>query len=389
MQFIDLAAQQRRIRPDLERRIKAVLDHGNYIMGPEVFELEERLAGFVGARHCVSCASGTDALLMVLMAWDVGPGDAVFVPPFTFFATAEVVAMLGATPVMVDIDPVTFNMDPKALEKAIGAVKARDPSGYPLPVAAMRQALTPRVVIPVDLFGLSAAYAEILPLAQKHDLLVMEDAAQSFGAEYNGKKVCGLGCHAAAASFFPAKPLGCYGDGGAIFTDDDALAAILQSIRLHGRGSDKYDNVRIGINGRLDTLQAAILLAKLEIFPEEIRLRQKIAGAYTGGLASISGITPPRIPEGSFSAWAQYCILVADGRRDAIAARLKEKGIPTNIYYPTPMHMLGAFKSLGYAPGDMPVSLAASQSILALPFHPYMPEADVERVCQAVAESLA
>jgi len=408
MQFIDLAAQQRRIRPDLERRIKAVLDHGSYIMGSEVRELEEGLAVFTGARHCISCASGTDALLMVLMAWDIGPGDAVFVPPFTFFATAEVVSLLGATPVMVDIDSVSFNMDPKALEKAIENLKAREASprrnrfasGYPLPQTLIEKPceggtitwslpdLTPRVVIPVDLFGQPAAYAEILPLAQKHGLLVMEDAAQSFGALYNGKRACALGCHAAAASFFPAKPLGCYGDGGAIFTDDDALAAVLQSIRVHGKGNDKYDNVRIGLNGRLDTLQAAILLAKLELFSEEIELRQKVAQAYTEELAAIPNITPPRIAEGNLSVWAQYCILVADGRRDAVVAHLKEKGIPTNIYYPTPMHMLAAFKNLGYAPDDMPVSLAMSRVILALPFHPYMAEAEVRAVSNALREAL-
>ena len=388
MQFIDLAAQQKRIRSDLERRIKAVLDHGNYIMGPEVFTLEERLATFAGARHCVSCASGTDALLMVLMAWDIGPGDAVFMPPFTFFATAEAVAMLGATPVMVDIDPDCFNMNPQALGKAVDAVRARDASCYPLPAVAVCQRLTPRAVIPVDLFGQPAAYAEILPLARKYELLVMEDAAQSFGAMYNGKRTCGLGCHAAATSFFPAKPLGCYGDGGAIFTDDDALAAVLQSIRVHGKGSDKYDNVRIGLNGRLDTLQAAILLAKLEVFFEEIQLRQQIARTYAEELAAIPGITPPRIPEDSLSVWAQYCILVAAGRRDAVAARLKEKNIPTNIYYPTPMHMLAALKNLGYAPDDMPASLAASRDILALPFHPYLETEDIRRVAAVLQEAM-
>jgi len=388
VQFIDLAAQQRRIRSDLERRIKSVLDHGNYILGPEVLELEKRLAGFTGARHCVSCASGTDALLMILMAWDIGPGDAVFVPPFTFFATGETPALLGATLIMTDIDPLTFNMSPAALAKAIKAVQARDASIYPLPAGARDRQLRAGAVIPVNLFGQAAEYGALLPIAAEHGLLVLEDAAQSFGAEYRGQKSCALGCHAAATSFFPAKPLGCYGDGGAIFTEDDALAEVLRSIRAHGKGSDKYDNVRIGLNGRLDTLQAAILLAKLAIFSEEIQMRQQIARAYTEELAAIPGITPPRIADGNLSVWAQYCILVADGRRDAVAARLKERGIPTNIYYPTPMHMLAAFKDLGYAPDSMPVSLAASRDILALPFHPYMTEADVIAVSRALKEAV-
>ena len=388
MQFIDLAAQQRRIRSDLERRIKSVLDHGNYILGPEVLELEKRLAGFTGARHCVSCASGTDALLMILMAWDIGPGDAVFVPPFTFFATGETPALLGATLIMTDIDPLTFNMSPAALAKAIKAVQARDASIYPLPAVARERQLRVGAVIPVNLFGQAAEYGALLPIAAEHGLLVLEDAAQSFGAEYRGQKSCALGCHAAATSFFPAKPLGCYGDGGAIFTEDEALAEVLRSIRAHGKGSDKYDNVRIGLNGRLDTLQAAILLAKLAIFSEEIQVRQKIARAYTEELAAIPGITPPRVADGNLSVWAQYCILVADGRRDAVAARLKERGIPTNIYYPTPMHMLAACNDLGYAPDSMPVSLAASRDILALPFHPYMTEADVIAVSRALKEAV-
>ena len=389
MQFIDLAAQQQRIRPELERRIQAVLEHGNYIMGPEVLELEERLTGFVGARHCVSCASGTDALFMALMAWDIGPGDAVFVPPFTFFATGEAPALFGATPIMTDIDPRTFNMDPAALAKAVEAVQKQDAAIYPLPAAALERPLRARAVIPVNLFGQTADYDALLPIAKKHGLLVLEDAAQSFGAAWRGKKSCALGCHVAATSFFPAKPLGCYGDGGAIFTDDDALAEVLRSIRVHGKGSDKYDNVRIGINGRLDTLQAAILLAKLEVFSEELKARGQVAGWYAQRLAGVDGVAPPFVREGNISAWAQYSILVKGGKRDAVAAHLKSKDIPTNIYYPTPMHMLAAFKHLGYKPEDMPAALACSRDILALPFHPYMPEADVERVCRAVAESLA
>ncbi|MCL2123942.1 MAG: DegT/DnrJ/EryC1/StrS family aminotransferase, partial [Desulfovibrionaceae bacterium] len=379
----------RRIRPDLERRIKAVLDHGNYILGPEVFELEARLAGFAGAKHCISCASGTDALLMPLMAWGIGPGDAVFVPSFTFFATAEVVSFLGATPVFVDVDPQTFNMDPRALANAVEAVRTRDASVHPLPSAARKNSLRARAVIPVDLFGQTAEYDALLPIAAKHGLLVLEDAAQAFGAEYRGKKSCALGCHASAASFFPAKPLGCYGDGGAVFTEDDALAEVLRSIRAHGKGDDKYDNVRIGLNGRLDTLQAAILLAKLELFPEELEAREQVAGWYAKQMAGIRGVTPPAVREGCVSVWAQYSILVEGGRRDATATHLKSKGIPTNIYYPIPLHLQSVYARSGCTAGDMPASEKLCARILALPFHPYMTEADVERVCRAIAESPA
>ncbi|MDL2209422.1 DegT/DnrJ/EryC1/StrS family aminotransferase [Desulfovibrio sp. OttesenSCG-928-O18] len=389
MQFIDLAAQQKRIRAQIDARIAAVLDHGAYIMGPEVKELETALGRYCGAKHCVSCASGTDALLMVLMAWGVGPGDAVFVPSFTFFATGEVVSMLGATPVMVDIEPTTFNMDPAKLEKAVAAVLAQDAAAYPLPAPAREKRLTPRAVIPVDLFGQAADYDALLAVAAKHGLLVMEDAAQAFGAEYRGRKTCGLGCHAATTSFFPAKPLGCYGDGGAIFTDDDALADLLRSIRVHGKGSDKYDNVRIGVNGRIDTIQAAVLLPKFEIFPEEIQARQRVAGWYARELGSSAGVIVPEVLSGNLSVWAQYCVRFADRKRDAVAAYLKEKGIPTNIYYPTPMHMLGVFAEFAYSPHDMPVSLAVSGDILALPFHPYLAEEDVKQVAATVKEALA
>ena len=388
MQFIDLAAQQRRIRPDLEGRIRAVLDHGSYIMGPEVGELEKRLAELAGARHCLSCASGTDALVMVLMAWGIGPGDAVFVPPFSFFATGEAPALLGATPVMTDIDPVTFNMDPEALAKAIEAVQKRDASIHPLPKAALKRRLRAKAVIPVDLFGQTADYDALLPVAAEHGLMVLEDAAQAFGAEYHGRKSCALGCQAAATSFFPAKPLGGYGDGGAIFTEDDALAGVLESIRVHGKGGDKYDNVRIGLNGRLDTLQAAILLAKLKVFPREIKARGRVAGWYARRLAGLKAVTPPKVGQGLVSAWAQYSILVSGGRRDAVAGHLQSRGIPTNIYYPTPMHLLGAFKHLGYKAEDFPVALACCRDILALPFHPYMTEADVKAASRALEEAL-
>ena len=389
MQFIDLAAQQARIRSRIDARIAAVLDHGKYIMGPEVAELEAALCAFTGARHCITCASGTDALLMPLMAWGIGEGDAVFVPPFTFFATAEEPALLGATPIFVDIDPQTFNMRPNLLARAVEAVLRQDADIYPLPEAARTRKLTPRAVIPVDLFGQAPPYAELLEVARAHDLLVLEDAAQSFGGTHHGQRHCAQGCHAAATSFFPAKPLGCYGDGGAVFTDDDDLAALLRSIWVHGKGSDKYDNVRLGLNGRLDTLQAAILLAKLEIFPEELTARQQVAECYARHLSGIKGLTPPHVADGNRSAWAQYCVLLPEGSRPAVMDHLKAQGIPTNIYYPKPQHCLAVFSRLGYAAEDMPAALQASRNILALPFHPYLPEEDVCKVAAALREALA
>lgn len=389
MQFIDLAKQQSRIRGAIDARIKAVLDHGNYIMGPEVRELEALFCSFTGAKHCITCSSGTDALLMPLMAWGIKQGDAVFVPPFTFFATAEEPALLGATPIFVDVDPVTFNMRPDLLEKAIEAVQKGDPSIYPLPRAACERKLTPRAVIPVDLFGQAADYEAILAIAQAHGLKVIEDAAQAFGGSRHGKMNCALGCHASATSFFPAKPLGCYGDGGAVFTDDDELADLLKSIRVHGKGEDKYDNVRLGLNGRIDTMQAAILLAKMEIFPQEIESRQQVAAWYAHNLAGIKGLVVPTVASGCVSAWAQYCIMLPEGKRQAVANHLKQQGIPTNIYYPKPQHCLAVFASLGYAPGDMPAALYASENILALPFHPYLEESAVQQIAAALKEALA
>ncbi|MEK6654700.1 MAG: DegT/DnrJ/EryC1/StrS family aminotransferase, partial [Thermodesulfobacteriota bacterium] len=339
MNFIDLAAQQRLIAEKLNANIAKVLAHGQYINGPEVRELENALAVYVGVRHAVGCASGTDALLMALMALEIGPGDAVFTTPFTFIATAEVISLLGAMPVFVDIDPVTFNIDPAKLALAIQAVKSNDPALHPLPLTPNSSPLTSRCVIPVDLFGLPADYDEICAVAARHDLLVIEDAAQSFGGEYKGKKACAFG-KIACTSFFPAKPLGCYGDGGMCFTDDDRLVELLRSIRVHGQGDNKYDNVRIGINGRLDTIQAAILLAKFEIFPEEIGLRQDVARRYTELLTPRSSrLTPPAVPGDSKSAWAQYSLLARDGaERTFLMAKLKEAGIPTAIYYPKPLH---------------------------------------------------
>jgi len=377
MNFIDLAAQQRRISKELNANIARVLAHGQYINGPEVRELESALAAYVGAKHAVGCASGTDALLMALMALDIGPGDAVLTSPFTFFATAEVISLVGATPVFVDIDPATFNIDPVKLEKAVEAVEKGDPTLHLLPDTAGGK-LRPRAVIPVDLFGLPADYDAIEAIAARRNLPVIEDAAQSFGGVYKGRKSCSFG-RIACTSFFPAKPLGCYGDGGMCFTEDDRLAERLRSIRVHGQGSDKYENIRIGINGRLDTLQAAILLAKFAIFPEELELRQQVARLYNELLAGKATI--PQVPKGYRSAWAQYSILVEDGaERSARIAKLKEAGIPTAIYYPKPLHLQTAFTDLGYKKGDFPVSEDCARRIFSLPMHPYLTAEDQRRI---------
>jgi UDP-2-acetamido-2-deoxy-ribo-hexuluronate aminotransferase len=377
MDFIDLAAQQRRLSETLNASIARVLAHGQYINGPEVRELEAALAAYVGTKHAVGCASGTDALLMALMALGIGPGDAVFTTPFTFVATAEVIGLLGATPVFVDIDPATFNINPAKLEQAVEAVEKADPALHPLP-GAVGGRLRPRAVIPVDLFGLPADYDAIEAVAARHVITIIEDAAQSFGGEYKGRKACSFGA-IACTSFFPAKPLGCYGDGGMCFTNDDRLVELLRSIRNHGQGSDKYENVRIGINGRLDTLQAAILLAKFAIFPEEIDLRQEVARRYSELLAGC--VATPEIPEGYKSAWAQYSLLVRDSaERSELMAKLKDAGIPTAIYYPKPLHRQTAFAGLGYKEGDFPVSEDCARRIFSLPMHPYLAAADQRRI---------
>lgn len=384
--FIDLKAQYFKLEPNIRKRIDAVLAHGKFIMGPEVAELEKELASFAGTRHAVTCSSGTDALLMPLMAWGVGPGDAVFTTPFTFISTAEVVALLGATPVFVDIDPVTYNMDPARLALAVEAVIKRDPSIHPLPKAALEAPLRPRAVIPVDLFGLPCDYEPIMATARQHGLLVLEDAAQGFGGEYKGRRAGSL-AHVGATSFFPAKPLGCYGDGGAILTDDDELVGLLASIRVHGKGSDKYDNVRIGLNGRMDTLQAAIVLAKLEIFPEELDARDAAAARYAKLLADIPGLTLPTVPAGLRCAWAQFTL--ASPRRDAIMAGLKEAGVPSMIYYPKPLHVQGAFAGLGHAPQDYPASMAAAATVFSLPMHPYLDDSVIDQVADALRRAVA
>lgn len=388
IQLIDLAAQQNLIYPELEKRIRSVLSHGKYIMGPEIAELEKVLADFSGVKHCISCSSGTDALLMALMAKNIGPGDAVFTTPFTFIATAETVSLLGGTPVFVDIDPKTFNLNPAKLELAIKAVKENDPSIYPIPGSyqinntTKIEKLVPRGIIPVDLFGLPADYQRINSIAEEHNLFVIEDAAQSFGAMYKGKRT---GCltDIAATSFFPAKPLGCYGDGGAIFTDNDDLASILESIRVHGKGAEKYDNIRIGINGRLDTLQAAILLEKFKIFPTEIEARNHVANRYSKNLEGY--LTTPFVPDGSMSVWAQYSVLIHE--RGPLMTTLKKENIPTAIYYPKPLHLQTAFMKLGYKKGDFPVAEATSEQIFSLPMHPYLTDEELDRIAEVIASN--
>jgi dTDP-4-amino-4,6-dideoxygalactose transaminase len=387
IQFIDLRTQYEKIQQEVEEAVLKVLRGGQYIMGPEVAELEAELARFAGVEHVVSCASGTDALVMALMAKGVGPGDAVFTPPFTFVATAEAIATVGATPVFVDIEPDSFNVDPEALRRSIRALKERDPSIHPLPQLSddALAALTPKGIIAVDLFGLCADYERINAIAAEEGMFVIEDAAQSFGARSGNRRACALaeiGC----TSFFPAKPLGCYGDGGALFTDDAELAALFRSIRVHGQGSDKYENVRLGITGRLDTVQAAVLLTKLKVFEDEIEQRQRVANAYAAALAEAAvPVVAPVVPEGQVSAWAQYSVL-AEGpaERERLMGRLKDAGVPTAIYYPKPLHLQTAFAGLGYGAGDFPVSEEMSGRIFSLPMHPYLEDETIRSIVHAM-----
>ena len=356
MQFIDLKTQQSKIRENIEARIKKVLDHGQYIMGPEVIELEEVLANDVGVKHCLSCSSGTDALLILLMAKGIGPGDAVITTPFTYIATAEVISLLGATPVFVDIYEKTYNIDALKIEKAIKESK--------------KKGLIPKVIIPVDLFGLPARYRIIKKVAAHYNLYLIEDAAQGYGGKIKSEKACSFG-DAATTSFFPAKPLGCYGDGGAIFTNNNDLSEIIKSIRNHGAGLDKYDNIRDGIIGRLDSIQAGVLLEKFKIFKNEMELRQQVASRYNKGISK-KYITP-FIPNNYKTSWAQYCILVPKNyKRSEVIKILKKKNIPTMIYYPVPLHLQKVYKNLGYKKGDFPISEKISEKILALPMHPYL-----------------
>lgn len=370
--FIDIAAQRRRLGPSIDQAVSRVLTHCQFINGPEVTALEAALADFSGAKHVVTCASGTDALLMVLMAKGVGRGDAVFCPSFTFCATGEAVALTGAVPVFVDVDEATFNMDVNSLKRGIATARKRG--------------LAPKAVMPVDLFGQSADHDAIAAVAEAEGLFVLDDAAQAFGASYKGRRLGTLGL-ATATSFFPAKPLGCYGDGGAIFTDDAKLAETLRSIRVHGQGSDKYDNVRLGLTGRLDTMQAAILLEKLKIFEDEIAARNQVAERYARGLGNL--VSVPRLASGCTSIWAQYTIRLPEGcDRDGFAAALKTQGIPTAIYYVKSMHQQTAYRDFPVADGGLPASERLSDDVISLPMHAYLDEPTQERVIRAVRGAL-
>lgn len=370
--FIDIGAQRRRLGKSIDEAVARVLTHCQFIGGPEVTQLEALLAEFSGARHVVTCASGTDALLMVLMAKNIGPGDAVLCPSFTFCATGEAVALTGATPVFVDVNEATFNMDTASLKRGIAT--------------ARKAGLKPRAVIPVDLFGQSADHDAIGAVAEAEGLFVLDDAAQGFGASYKGRRLGTFGL-ATATSFFPAKPLGCFGDGGAIFTDNDELAATLRSIRVHGQGSDKYDNIRLGLTGRLDTMQAAILIEKLKIFDDEIAARNRVAERYARGLGNV--VTVPHLANGCSSIWAQYTIRLPKGTdRDGFAAALKAQGVPTAIYYVKSMHQQTAYRHFPVAEGGLPASESLSNDVISLPMHAYLDEPTQDRVIQAVRGAL-
>ena len=368
--FIDLAAQRRRIAGEIDAAIARVLDHGIFINGPDVAAFEGRLAAFCGAKFAVGCGNGTDAIQLVLMAKGIGPGDAVIVPDYTYTATAEAVALVGATPVFVDVQAADFNIDVAGLEAGLRVARDRG--------------LRPRALISVDLFGLPADYDALNAFCDANGLLLIADAAQSFGATYRGRKAGAL-APVTTTSFFPAKPLGCYGDGGAILTDDAELVATLKSLRVHGQGTDKYDNVRIGVNSRLDTLQAAILMCKLDIFADEIEARQKVAARYTEALGN--RVVTPTVPTDCVSVWAQYTIRIPGGRRDEVAAKLKAAGVPTAIYYPTPLHRQTAYKHFpgtgGFASSDR-----LSKEVLSLPMHPYLNAAVQQRIVGAIVDAI-
>ena len=369
MRFVDLNAQFRSIESEIRAAIDTVLEHGQFIMGPEVFSLEQELAEYCGVEHVVTTASGTDSLLMALMSYDIGPGDGVIAPPFTFVATAEMVQLLGATTVFVDVEESSFNIDIDQLEQTVIRIKKQGK-------------LKLKGIIPVDLFGLSANYEDIMRIAKEHDLFVISDAAQSFGGSHHDKKVGSFG-DMATTSFFPAKPLGCYGDGGAIFTNDGDLAEILRSIRFHGKGTSQYDNVRTGITGRLDTIQAAILRCKLKILDAEIGQRQKVADRYTEGLSGC--VTTPHIPAADQSAWAQYT--VRSKNRDQIRAALEKEKIPSAVYYARPLHQQPAFSNCDGAGVSMPVSEMLAEEVFSLPMHPYLSEEDQDKIIQCVQQN--
>jgi dTDP-4-amino-4,6-dideoxygalactose transaminase len=369
--FIDVAAQRRRLGRSVDEAIARVLGHCQFILGPEVRALEVKLSEFCGARHVVTCASGTDAMVMVLMARGIGPGDAVICPSFTFTATAEVVVLVGATPVFADVEEGSFNLDPASLQRACAAARGAG--------------LRPKAVIPVDLFGQPADYNRIMPIAERENLFVLDDAAQAFGATYKNRRI-GVLAPATATSFFPAKPLSCYGDGGAVITDDDELAQVIRSLRVHGEGRGKYDCVRVGLNGRLDTIQAAVLMEKLKIFPEEILARERIARRYSTGLADVA--TVPRLAPGSTSVWAQYTIRLPSGRRDGLAAALKMEGIPTAIHYPVPLHRQQPYQRFPIAAGGAPVSERLAEEVISLPMHAYLDQTTQDRIIDAVRRAL-
>jgi len=369
--FIDVAAQRRRLGGAIDAAVTRVLGHCQFILGPEVRTFEAELATFCGARHAVTCASGTDALVLALRAMGIGPGDAVICPSFTFCATAEVAALVGATPVFVDVDAATFNIDANRIAGAIAAAKSAG--------------LTPKAAIPVDLFGLAADHTAVAAAAEQANLFILDDAAQAFGATFNNRRLGTFG-HAMATSFFPAKPLGCYGDGGAVMTDDDAMADVLRSLRMHGQGTDRYDNIRIGLASRLDTIQAAILIEKLKIFPDEIEARNRIARHYSEALGDI--VIVPKVPPGSTSVWAQYTIRVAGGRRDRLAAALKAEGIPTAIYYPIPLHRQQAYKQYPVGEGGVAVSDRLAAEVISLPMHAYLDAPTQDRIIDATRRAL-
>ena len=375
MEFRDLHRQYEALKPAIDQAILSTVAEGRYIMGPAVRELEQQLAAYVGVAHCLTCANGTDALTLALKAWGIGPGDAVFVPDFTFFSSAEVVSLEGATPVLVDVDPSTYNIDPDRLEQAIEAVMANG-------------RLAPKVIVAVDLFGLPANYPALRAIADRYHLWILEDGAQGFGGAIQGQRACSFG-DISTTSFFPAKPLGCYGDGGAVFTDNDQWAALIASYRVHGKGTDKYDNVRVGMNSRLDTLQAAVLQVKLRAFQEEEWMRvNAVAASYTAQLQAY--VRTPFVPEGYSSSWAQYTIQLPDRAvRDALQRRLKEAGIPSMVYYPKPMHAQSVFsRPQGAVAMDCPCASVLPGRVLSLPMHPYLTEEEVMRVCEIIIQEL-
>ena len=368
MQFIDLSKQQSLIRNNIKQRISKVLDHGQYIMGPEVDELEEKLASYVDAKFCLTCSSGTDALLIPLMAKGVGPGDAVLTTTFSYIATAEVIKLVGATPIFIDIDPETYNLNPALIPDAI--------------IEAHKKELEPKAIIPVDIFGQPANYIEIKKYADIYDLFIIEDAAQAFGASIQNKKTCTFG-NVGSTSFFPSKPLGCYGDGGAVFTDDEDLYEIMKSIRVHGEGKDKYDNIRLGLNGRLDTLQAAVLLEKLLLFPNELSMRERIANYYSNNLPTI--FKKPYVPSKYFSSWAQYSLVSESFEiRSKLIDFCSKNSIPIMVYYRIPLHMQNVFKSLGYSKGEFCVSEDLSGKIFSIPMHPYLTSNKQNEIIEAL-----